>query len=269
MNHPTQGTRLLSAVTLCLALGCSSTTPSTPAKPKGTEELPSYGYEIVNTFNHDRAAFTQGLIFTDDTLYEGTGHEGRSSLRRVELTTGKVLQSVNLRHQYFGEGIALFKDRIYQLTWQNSICFVYDKKTFEKVGEFEYDGEGWGLTHDGTHLIMSDGTDTLRFLDPATFKVVRSVKVTSAGFALKDLNELEYVEGEIYANVWHTDFIARISPETGKVVGWINLTGLSKTAGVTEREDVLNGIAYDAKSKRLLVTGKYWPKLFEIRVVKK
>jgi glutaminyl-peptide cyclotransferase len=231
--------------------------------------LPNYTYEIVNTYPHDNGAFTQGLIFDDDTLYEGTGHYGRSSLRRVELRTGKVLQSVNLPHMYFGEGIALFKDRLYQLTWENGVCFVYDRKTFEKKGELEYTGEGWGLTHDGTYFIASDGTDTLRFLDSNTFKVVRRVKVTSAGGPISQLNELEYVEGEIYANVWHTDFIARIAPDTGKVVGWIDLRGLSKTAKVTDREDVLNGIAYDAKSKRLFVTGKHWSKLFEIRVVKK
>jgi glutamine cyclotransferase len=228
--------------------------------------IPLYGYTLVKTYPHDRDAFTQGLQYLDGVLYEGTGLRGRSSIRRVDLETGKVLQRHDIPAQYFGEGITVWKAELFQLTWQSGVAFVYDRETFAPRRTFRYTGEGWGLTHDGTGLIMSDGTDALRFLDPATFAERRRVTVTAAGQPVRDLNELEFVKGEILANVWQTDTIARIEPKTGRVTGWIDLTGL-----LTPRErattDVLNGIAYDAAGDRLFVTGKLWPKLFEIRIV--
>jgi glutamine cyclotransferase len=192
---------------------------------------------------------------------------GESSLREVELATGAVLRRHDLAEQYFGEGIAFFGGRLFQLTWRSHVGFIYDAATFQPVGQFRYTGEGWGLTEDGTSLILSDGTSTLRFLEPTTFTVQRTVKVTDAGREVSHLNELEYVNGEIYANVWMKDLIARIDPATGNVKGWIDLTGLLGSEGRTGHEDVLNGIAYDAASGRLFVTGKRWPRLFQIRVV--
>jgi glutamine cyclotransferase len=221
------------------------------------------GYTIVHTYPHDREAFTQGLLYYDGFLYEATGLEGKSSLRKVELTTGKVLQRVDLPSAYFGEGLALWKDKLIQLTWKSKIGFVYDRATFRLVSTFTYSREGWGITQDGKRLIMSDGSSTLYFWDPETFKEIGHLDVKDKGKPVPELNELEYIRGEIYANVWQTDRIARISPSTGQVLGWIDLRGLftpSERAGT----DVLNGIAYDAKRNRLFVTGKQWPKLFEI-----
>ena len=227
-----------------------------------------YTCEVVRSYPHDPAAFTQGLAFADGFLYEGTGLEGKSSLRQVELTTGRVLRRHNLAADLFGEGIALVADRIVQLTWKDGLAFVYDRETFAEGEPFRYGGEGWGITYDGTHLIVSDGSDTLRFRDPQTFAEVRSVKVRRQGHPLECLNELEYVEGEIYANVWQYDFIARIDPRTGKVVGSIDVAGLYPAEQRREpAADVPNGIAYDARSKRLFLTGKNWPRLFEVRVV--
>jgi glutaminyl-peptide cyclotransferase len=222
-------------------------------------------YEIVRTYPHDRAAFTQGLFFLDGFLYEGTGLNGQSGIRKVRLENGEVVQVRKLESDYFGEGIAAVGDAIVQLTWQAGVGFVYDRATFERRRSFTYEGEGWGLTYDGTRLIMSDGTPVLRFLDPKTFKVIGRLEVKDGGRPVDDLNELEMVKGEIFANVWSTDRIARISPKTGAVTGWIDLRGLlspADAAGV----DVLNGIAYDAAHDRLFVTGKLWPKLFEIRL---
>jgi glutaminyl-peptide cyclotransferase len=221
------------------------------------------GYTIVHTYPHDREAFTQGLLYHDGFLYEATGLEGKSSLRKVELTTGKVLQRVDLPSAYFGEGLALWKDKLIQLTWKSKIGFVYDRATFRQVRTFNYSREGWGITQDGKRLIMSDGTSTLYFWDPETFKEIGHLDVVDKGKPVPQLNELEYVRGEIYANVWMTDRIARISPATGHVLGWIDLPGLLTPAERAET-DVLNGIAYDAKQNRLFVTGKKWPKLFEI-----
>jgi glutamine cyclotransferase len=226
---------------------------------------PVYGYQILNTYPHDAKAYTQGLVFEDGFLYEGTGKAGQSTLRKVELETGRVVQSHALSSQLFGEGITILDDRIYQLTWQNGLAIVYDKKTFAELSRFRYSGEGWGLTNDGEHLIMSNGTATLQFLDPKTFRVERRLIVQSQGRKLTHLNELEYVAGEILANVWYKDYIARISPRTGEITGWIDLQRLP--AGRRDREAVLNGIAYDAEKDRLFVTGKNWPKLFQIRVV--
>lgn len=231
------------------------------------EEASSYTYEVVNSYPHDTAAFTQGLVFEDGFLYEGTGLAGQSSLRKVDLETGKVLQSVNLPGSLFGEGITIFGDRIVQLTWTTRVGFVYDRKSFEKVGEFSYLTEGWGLTHDGKQLIMSDGTSTLYYLDPQTFALTGKIEVSYEGTPVVKLNELEYIKGEIYANVWQTDRIARISPKTGEVVAWIDLGGLLQRENYSGKADVLNGIAYDARKGRLFVTGKLWPKVYEIKLV--
>ncbi len=237
--------------------------------PEGGQGVaPVYSYEIINTFPHDPKAFTQGLIFAEDGfLYEGTGLYGQSSLRKVELATGRVLQIHHLADQYFGEGITLWKDKLIQLTWQEHKGFVYDKESFQLVREFAYPTEGWGITHDGKRLIMSDGTATLHFLDPDTFQEIGQIEVKDQGTPVPRLNELEYIQGEIYANVWLTDRIAVISPETGQVLRWIDLTGLLSAEDRSQPVDVLNGIAYDAWGNRLFVTGKLWPKLFEVRPV--
>jgi glutamine cyclotransferase len=227
--------------------------------------IPTSGHVVVKTYPHDRDAFTQGLQFVDGVLYEGTGLNGRSSVRRVDLQTGRVLQRHDLPEEYFGEGITVWQSTIVQLTYRSGVALVYDRATFAPLKRFAYQGEGWGLTHDGRSLIMSDGSDYLRLLDPATFAERRRVHVTANGEPLKNLNELEFVKGEILANVWQTDYLARIDPATGHVTGYIDLRGL-----LTPRErasaDVLNGIAYDASTDRLFVTGKLWPKVFEIRV---
>jgi glutamine cyclotransferase len=229
---------------------------------------PIYGYEIVKSYPHDTKSFTQGLIFVDGTLYESTGIEGssQSTLRRVQLDTGKVLQEYLVPREYFAEGMTNWGTDLIQLTWMSKIGFVYDRATFRIKRSFEYKGEGWGLTQDGTRLIMSDGTPFLRFLDPKSLQETGRIAVRDRGQQVKDLNELEMVRGEIYANVWHTDRIARIAPRTGEVTGWIDLKGLRQIAQGSSNEAVLNGIAYDDASNRLFVTGKLWSKVFEIRV---
>ena len=232
------------------------------------ERLPVYSYRVVRTYPHDSKAFTQGLQYVDGFLYEGTGLTGSSSIRRVKLETGEVVQRRDLARAYFGEGITVWKTDLIQLTWQSQVAFVYDSKTFAPRRTFKYKGEGWGLTHDGTNLIMSDGTDELRVLDPATVAERRRIKVTAVGTPLGNLNELEYMKGEILANVWTTDSVARISPATGRVTGYIDLAGLL-TAAEKASVDVLNGIAYDEKNDRLFVTGKLWPKLFEIKIIQR
>jgi glutaminyl-peptide cyclotransferase len=248
--------------------GSGNTNPAaTPAA--AAEKAKTYGYEVVNSWPHDRQAFTQGLVFHQGALFESTGQQGFSSLRRVELKTGKVLQKIDVPRQYFAEGLTLFGGKLYQLTWQHQKGFVYDPANFEQVGEFRYDGEGWGLTHDGESLILSDGTSQIRFIDPQTFEVRRTVNVRDGGQAVREINELEYVKGEIWANVWHKDRVARIDPRTGAVVGWVDLRGLLAAGDVKDPEAVLNGIAYDEDGDRLFVTGKLWPKLFEIRVKEK
>jgi glutamine cyclotransferase len=229
---------------------------------------PVYGYTVVRSFPHDPRAFTQGLLFRNGVFYEGTGMNGRSGIRKVKLETGEVLQVKAIGSEYFGEGITDWKNSLIEITWQSEIGFVYDINTFERTRTWSYKGEGWGLTQDGTRIIMSDGTSALRFLDPETLKETGRITVHDAHGPVERLNELEYVKGEIFANVWTTDRIARISPKDGRVTGWIDLAGLlplAERAGT----DVLNGIAYDAAGDRLFVTGKQWPRVFEIRLVKK
>jgi glutaminyl-peptide cyclotransferase len=244
---------------------CASLSPHAWA----AADIPRYTYRIVKTYPHDPQAFTQGLIYKDGFLYEGTGLKGQSSIRKVELTTGKVLMQTQLPADVFGEGITIWGDKVIGLTWTEQVGFVLDLQTLKLWRRFSYPGEGWGLTHNNRELIMSDGTAELRFLDPVSMRELRRMRVTANGQPLERLNELEWVNGQIFANVWQTDRIARIDPKTGHVVGWIDLTGLLPAAEQTAgRVDVLNGIAYDAKGKRLFVTGKLWPKLFEIELVK-
>jgi glutaminyl-peptide cyclotransferase len=226
------------------------------------------GYQVIHVYPHDAAAFTQGLIFQDGHLYESTGQNGKSSLRMVDLYTGQVLQKHDLPAEYFGEGLTDWGSTLIQLTWKAHQGFVYDRFSFSQSRTFPYAGEGWGLTHDKTQLILSDGSSQLRFLDPNSFQVTKKLRVTDeAGHPVDNLNELEFVHAEIYANIWHSDQIARISPSNGKVLGWIDLNGIIDKRELADPEAVLNGIAYDSSTDRLFVTGKLWPKLFEIRVV--
>ena len=227
----------------------------------------AYTFEVVQEFPHDADAFTQGLVIEDGVLYEGTGLFGESSLRRVDLDTGEVLEQVDLAGQYFGEGITVFGDRIIQLTWRSHKGFVYDLESFDLLEEFSYLTEGWGLTHDGANLIMSDGTNNLYFLDPVTFERVGSVAVFDGEEPVVRLNELEYIDGEVFANIWLTDDIVQIDPVSGLVLGWISFVGLLGEEDRGSSDNVLNGIAYDAEADRLFVTGKRWPTLFEIRLV--
>jgi len=227
-------------------------------------EVPVFKARVLNVYPHDPAAFTQGLVIHEGELYEGTGRNGESSLRRVALETGELLQRHNLSNRYFGEGITVMGDSIYQLTWQSQLGFVYDRETFALQGSFFLPGEGWGLTHDDSHLIVSDGTAFLRFLDPDTRREVRRVPVIEDGRPVDRLNELEYINGEVWANVWYTDTIVRIDPATGAVTSKVDLSGLHPQRG---GDDVLNGIAWDAVEQRLFVTGKLWSSLYEIEIV--
>jgi len=250
---------LLLATALSVSL-YSTTTQS------GAPQIPIYRYQIVHTYPHDPSAFTQGLIFLDGVLYESTGLNNRSSLRKVQLETGKVLQQQQVPGEYFAEGLVNWGSDLLQLTWTSKIGFVYDRATFTVKRRFAYAGEGWGLTKDSARIILSDGSSRLRFLDPKTLQQTGSLNVTDRGRPVTELNELEYVQGEIWANIWQTDRIARISPFTGIVAGWIDLSGLLKPADKASA-DVLNGIAYDSATNRIFVTGKLWPKLFEIKLV--
>ena len=230
---------------------------------------PVYSYKVVNAYPHDPDAFTQGLVYRDGVLYESTGQRGRSSLRRVELESGRVLERRSLLPVYFGEGLAVLDDAIYQLTWTSRVGFVYERESMRLEREFRYAIEGWGMTHDGKELIVSDGSEYLYYWDPKTFRETRRLLVKDGGASVERLNELEFINGEIYANVWMTERIARIDPETGNVLSWIDLTGILPKSERHGREDVLNGIAYDPDGDRLFVTGKLWPKLFEIELVPK
>ncbi|MCU1288041.1 MAG: glutamine cyclotransferase [Acidobacteria bacterium] len=260
------------AVNVNISNRTNSSAESNAAKPNAS--VPVYTYEIVKTYPHDAKAFTQGLVFHNGFLYEGTGGSRArgdnffSSLRKVEFETGKVLQKTDLPGEYFGEGIAIFNNKIYQLTWQQKTGFVYDLNDFKLLKQFSYAGEGWGLTNDDTNLIMSDGTHIIRFVNPETFETMRTISVLDEkGKPLMELNELEYIKGEIWANVWQESEIVRIDPNTGKLLGRIDLTKLADEQMDSSREaDVLNGIAYDQASDRLFITGKKWNKLFEIKV---
>ena len=257
-------------VCLLVLAGCSKNPPAATAAdqaaPAGSFPAPTlYTYEVVNVFPHDRGAFTEGLIFLKGILLESTGLNGRSSLRKVDLSSGRVLQEVRLDSQYFGEGMTELGGKIFQLTWKNQRGFVYALDTFNVQREFTYTGEGWGLTTDGQSLIMSDGTHQIRFINPKTFQVTRTIAVFRDGRPLHLLNELEYVNGEIYANIWQTQLVARIDPANGRLLGLIDFSGLLTSAD-QRGIDVLNGIAYDPAGDRLFVTGKNWPKLFEVRV---
>ncbi|MCL7454188.1 MAG: glutaminyl-peptide cyclotransferase [Anaerolineae bacterium] len=294
--------RPLVLLTLALALSCAPTSGSTPApavpntpeatatptptpiptlvpttgaslptsapEASATQETPVYGFRVVNEYPHDHLAFTQGLVYTDGILYEGTGLTlGRSGLRKVELETGEVLQIHNLGSEYFGEGISVVGDRIWQLTWKNQVAFLYDKETFEQLDTVQYSTEGWGLTYDGERLIMSDGTAALYFRDPHTFELLGQVAVYDEKGPVARLNELEYIDGQVFANVFTTDWIAIIDPATGRVDAWLDLTALVEQAELPPEVDVMNGIAYDIIGERLFVTGKWWPTLYEIELV--
>ncbi len=238
--------------------------PATAFQAK-EQRVPVLGIKVVKTFPHDPHAFTQGLEYYGGFLYESTGETGQSSVRKIELETGKVLQKTELSSEYFGEGLTIFHGKIYQLTWLTKTAFVYDLGTLRKLGEFHFYGEGWGLAHDAANLILSDGTNTLRFLDPETFAVVRKLEVYDEKQAVTNLNELEYIENEIYANVWHSNRIARIDARSGQVLAWIDCSAIVAEEQ-KQPEGVLNGIAYDSARHRFFVTGKDWAHLFEIRV---
>jgi glutamine cyclotransferase len=249
--------KLTSLACATLALLCSGAVQSA---------VPVSRYRVVKVYPHDTQAYTQGLQYLGGFLYEGTGLNGRSEIRKVKLETGQVLQRRRLSAEYFGEGILVLGKELLQLTWTSQIGFVYDAVTFEPLRSFRYPGEGWGLAFDGTAIVMSDGTSSLRFWDPGTLKELRRLPIRDGHRAIDQLNELEFVNGEIWANIWQTNRVARINPRSGKVNGWIDLSGLL-TPEEARTADVLNGIAYDAKGGRLFVTGKLWPKLFEIQLV--
>jgi len=264
------GAVLLAA--LLAAGGCAKSggknSPSVPAiAATAPGDAPvRFTCEVVHAWPHDRGAFTQGLVVRSGEFLESTGLNGESTLREVEIETGRVLKQISIAREYFAEGLAVIGDRAYQLTWQNGRGFVYDADTFRLEREFTYDGEGWGLTTDGQLLILSDGTSRIRFLDPGTFKVVRTLEVAASGKPLRELNELEWIHGEIFANVWQTNEIVRIDPATGRVRGVIDCGGLLAPQDRAPDTDVLNGIAYDAATDRLFITGKRWPKVFEVRL---
>jgi glutaminyl-peptide cyclotransferase len=250
--------------------------------PASQAGVPEYGYEVVHVYPHDRSAFTEGLFYLNGFLYEGTGLDmGRASIRKVKLETGEVLQQQKIPDAYFGEGIVKWKDKLYEMTYKHEVGFIYDFNTFQKTGEFHYPGQGWAFTTDGKRIYMDGSRDVnaeasdpeIRIWDPETLKETGVIKVTDEGRPVINLNELEWVKGEIFANIWQTNRIARIDPKTGNVVGWIDLTGLLSPSDIVREPpyetDVLNGIAYDAGHDRLFITGKCWPKLFEIKLVKK
>ncbi len=229
---------------------------------------PISGYKVVATYPHATSSYTEGLFYLDGLFYEGTGMNGESAVLAIQPETGQILQKVSLPPQYFGEGIVNWGPNIYEWTWESHICFVYDRFSLRLIKQFSYTGEGWGMTHTRREIITSDGSDTLRFRDPLTFKETHHIVVKDGTRLIDQLNELEYVKGEIYANVWHSDLIARISPRDGHVIGWIDLTGLMPADKRINQDSVLNGIAYDAQKDRLFVTGKQWPNVFEIKITK-
>lgn len=262
-------------MTTCSGAGDNKNLGSNASNKSTAERAPEYTYEIVKTYNHDTNAFTQGLVVYNGFFYEGTGGRRNdnfhSSLRKVEIETGKVVQKIDLAGEYFGEGITILKDKVYQLTWQENTAFVYDVSDFKLLRELRYSSEGWGLTNDGTNLLMSDGSHLIRIINPDNFEVIRTIPVLDEkGKPIMDLNELEYVKGELWANVWQKDWIARIDPNSGKLLGRIDLNKLAEEEeDASPKAEVLNGIAYDAAADRLFVTGKRWKHLLEIKVVPK
>ena len=256
--------RYLNTKTVFLLVGIFLLSPLTLI---AQEEVIQYGYRILNTYPHNIKSFTQGLIYHDGYMYEGTGKRGLSSLSKINLEDAEVLTTKRLNRRYFGEGIEVVDNKIYQLTWQSNIVFVWDKVSFEPLGTHYNPTEGWGLAYDGATLILSDGTSLLRFLDPETFLSQREITVTFNGVPLNSINELEYINGEIWANIWQTDLIVRINPESGIVTSFLDLAGLSSETQLGSNEAVLNGIAWDSKNERLFVTGKHWAHLFEIEVL--
>ena len=252
---------LLCLVTLCiLALGGARYTAN-------TWRVPHYRFRVIHEYPHDTSAYTEGLTYYGGFLYEGTGIEGRSGFRKVDMETGKILRKKDIESEYYGEGLTVFGGSIFELTWQSHVGFVYDANTFELVRKFNYPGEGWGLTSDETEIFMSDGSSKIRCLDPVTLQETRRIDVHYGPSPIRNINELEYIDGEIYANLWITNNIVRISPRDGHVTGWIDLTGLlPQTDRPHDREAVLNGIAWDATGRRMFVTGKMWPRLFEIQL---
>jgi len=258
---------ILAALTLLTVAPLANAASQTPT-PLQIDPSDVWGYRVVADYPHDAEAYTQGLDIHEGVLYEGTGLYGESSLRRVDLATGEVLQEVPLSEEYFGEGIVVVDDRIFQLTWQEQTAFLYDRETFEVVETFTYETQGWGLTHDGERLIMSDGSDRITFRDTATFEEIGPIDVTYQGVPVPYLNELEYIDGEIWANVYLTDYVVRIDPESGEVTGWIDFSGLltEQEQASLERGEVLNGVAQDPDTGQLYVTGKMWPRMFEIEL---
>jgi len=236
--------------------------------PSGLQSVPVWRVKIVASYPHDPGAYTQGLVIKNGKMYEGTGRNGASSLRQVDLVTGSVLKSLPMDEKYFGEGITILNGKIYQLTWRNNLCFTYDLDTFQYKEHFKYAYEGWGVTNDGQNLIVSDGSSDIRFVDPNTFKELKKISVKQGTERIKNLNELEFINGEIWANVWYDDRLARISPESGQLLGWIDLSTLFPRNQRKDKDQVLNGIAQDPDSKKIYATGKNWPKLFEIEIVK-
>lgn len=251
--------RSLIAIALAALAGCMGSDTQ-------ASDVPVYGYTVVHTYPHDTGAFTEGLFWLHGYLYESTGTLGRSTVRKVDLASGEVVQQRHLDQRHYGEGIVAWKDKLIQLTWKSGTGFIYDLESFKPVGEFTYAGEGWALTLDGRHILMSDGSSQIRVLDPDTLKELRRIDVTLDGQPVRNINELEWVKGEIFANIWLTDRIVRIDPTSGHVVGIIDLAGLAPTDTRDPADDVLNGIAWDARGERLFVTGKRWPHLYEIRL---
>lgn len=247
-------------------LACAPAPASSVAAQR--RPAPVQNYKVIATFPHDTTSFTQGLVFASDgQLYESTGLQGESTLRRVDIATGRTLQKIDVPAQYFAEGLAMVGDELLQLTWRNKLGFVYDRKTFKQKRTFSYKTEGWGIAYDGSwRLVMSDGSDTLSFLDPQSLAVTNTLRVMDAGRPVPNLNELEWIEGEIWANIWMTDRIARISPNTGEVTAWIDLSSLYPASQRMPPADVMNGIAYDKATRRIYITGKKWPRLYQITV---
>jgi glutamine cyclotransferase len=262
---------ILSCTFITACKNNNSSTEETTNNPSTVASPQPIAYNIVNTFPHDTSSFTQGLQWYDNTLYEGTGNFGKSKLMKVDLKTGNPTGQVKLKDVYFGEGITILKDTLYQITWQQKTCFVYDAKTLKQIKTLSYETDGWGITNDGTHLIMSDGSNNIYYRDPATFKTLKIVGVTDNNGPVANINELEFVDGFIYANIWETNYIIKIDPANGHVVGRMDLTGVLEQAAKQSPDpytkgNVLNGIAYDAAKKSFYITGKLWPVLFEVKL---